>query len=190
MTKTIIKTAMILSLLITAKLIESVIPNLPNGLGDISSLLEITIVISSIAVGFKESFFAIFIYIVAIAWISPHMFMGGVVWAKDAATFAGVYFLDYFIPLVILSFVGLFKFKKKLHIFLLASLLIFVNYISHSFAGVIFWKSYAWKGWSIYPYSFTMNLIKFGVIILASNSIIPLALILKPKLNKKNSWAD
>ncbi len=186
MTKLIIKSSMILALLITMKLIEKVIPNLPSGLGDVSSLVELTIILSSIAIGFKETIVSVLIFLIIISWISPSIFIGGVIWTKNAQGFLGVYFLDYFLPLILISFAGAFNFEKNIFVYLWVSFLLLLNYLSHSFAGVIFWKSYAWNNWGVYAYSFTANLVKFSILFVLTNTMIPLALLLKKKYNKKN----
>jgi len=66
------------------------------------------------------------------------------------------YLLDYIVPFMVLGVAGIFKkgLSKPISFALGIALGSFLRYISHSFAGVLFWGSYAPVGMNVYFYSF------------------------------------
>lgn len=66
------------------------------------------------------------------------------------------YLLDYIVPFILLGFAGIFKdalTKRSSFIYGIA-LGSFLRYLSHGFAGVVFWKDYAPEGMNYWFYSF------------------------------------
>ena len=155
--------AMMLALLLTMKLIQTLIPDLPNGLGDVVVLSELVIITFSLFLKPTRIFFVVAIYAFGIVWINPGIFIAGITYVSGAKEIAGVYFLDYVIPLFLLATPALFKSNwMKIISFITA---VAIGYISHVLAGVIFWGSYSWSGWSVWTYSIVANMIKTGVIL-------------------------
>ncbi|MBU0997795.1 MAG: energy-coupled thiamine transporter ThiT [Firmicutes bacterium] len=66
------------------------------------------------------------------------------------------YLLDYIVPFVLLGFAGLFNqaLTKRSHFILGMSIGSLLRYLSHGFAGIVFWKDYAPEGMNYWFYSF------------------------------------
>ncbi|MBN3534790.1 hypothetical protein [Mycoplasma procyoni] len=184
--KDIVITAVILALLIAGKTIEKVIPDLPNGLGNIAKISEAFLLIATISVGFKRTVIALFIYIVVISLIFASFFIGGVFYVQSFAKQTGVYFLDYFIPLFLIAVIGLFRKLKKRFLILIAFGFVFLALLSHTISGIIFFKEYlepAIKSEIFYwLLSFGLNLLGYVAFVVG---VIPMVFLAK-SLNKHN----
>lgn len=163
---------MLLALLIIAKLFQKLIPDLPNGLGDVFQILPIVIATSSLLIDKKVILISVSIYIFGIAWINPSIFINGTQWVYGASNVAGVYFLDYVIPLFLMVLPSLFKTRINIFICLLIS--ITLGYISHVLSGWVFWGSYSWSGWGVWAYSFAANAIAYGTTLAVMILIFPI----------------
>lgn len=164
--KDISKMGLMLAMMIAAKFLNSIIPDLPNGLGDAVPMLPLTIVLWSIFMDVKSILFVLSIYM-GITWISPHIFISGIEWVYKPINIFGVYMLDYFIPLFALAIMSF----KKVYLIPLALL---INYFSHVGSGVVFWGDYAWSGWGVWAYSLMANSIQFSILIVITILLIAL----------------
>lgn len=154
-------TGMVLAIMMVTKYIQSFIPDLPNGLGDISVLMEVIIIAGSFIVGWKIVLSATIIYLL-LGLISIPTFFGGLLYVNSNVTKIEVYFLDYFLPLITLTIAGILK-NWSAYVFVPA--LVFINYIFHVLSGIIFWGSYAWKGYGAVAYAFAANAIRNGTML-------------------------
>ena len=155
-----------------AKLVDFVIPDLPNGLGDVSLIFPLAIIGLSILLEWKQMVFVISIYIFGFVWLNPHMFIPGIEYVTKMKNVVGVYFLDYVIPVLALSSPALFK-GNKLKIILIS---IIIKYTSHVCSGLVFWSDYAWSGWAPITYSIIANLIVCGPLFIIA---IPYSILLQ-----------
>ena len=71
-------------------------------------------------------------------------------------TYAGMMALDYIVAFGVLGLSGLFR-KRRNGLFYASIVCILLRYACHTASGVILWGSYAWDGWSVFPYSLVYN---------------------------------
>ena len=177
---------MILSIFIVAKLIDLYMPKLPAGLDEATAIFPFTIVSASLFTGFRRTFIPLLIYVFGISWIGGGaFFMGPLVYSADIAAnsnitnaeaYAGIYFLDYVIPLLVLAIPSLYVKSKKGVIFLVI-LSIMINYLSHVSSGYIVWRPFGPAlGMSFIPYIFVGNIIRFGFLMILTLSSLRLIL--------------
>ncbi|WGI37048.1 hypothetical protein [Mesomycoplasma lagogenitalium] len=140
--KKLVIISVVLSLVIFSKFIEMIVPDLPNGLGNIFKLSEIILFMSAIIFGFSVAFVAINIYLIIIAPIFSGFFLSGIFYIDGITNQIAIYFLDYFIPLNFLTFIAFFNSKKSKQIFFYAYLIIFIILLSHTISGYVFFKNY------------------------------------------------
>lgn len=185
--KKIVFSALILSLIMVTKIIESFIPDLPNGLGNVAKLSEITILLSSIIFGPIITLISVLIYISLISPIFSSFLISGIFYVEKIESRIGVYFLDYFIPLILISLVGLGNKFKNHYIYLFAYLMTFLVLISHSISGIIFFKEYLEpiikEDIFYFLLSFGLNLLGYIIFFVG----LPLYIYLAKKLNKNFS---
>lgn len=175
---------MLLALFIVAKFVQKFIPDLPNGLGDVTVLMEVLIILSSLVVGWWRTAIAVLIYIGLFAWLDISTFMGGLLWVDKTSDKFWIYLLDYLIPLLAISLAGLFKNKNIFWNIANVIIVITINYGAHVISGVVFWGSYAWSGWGATAYSFAANAIRNGVMLALGLVVTPIAFYaIKPHLN-------
>lgn len=181
-----VKTALFLSLIFVVKIIQKFIPDLPNGLGDITVLLEVLIVAGSIIIGWNYALFATILYLL-FGLIDIPIFFGGLLWVQGITKFY-VYLLDYFIPLIALCFASLFA-KTYKHLIINVIVVNIINYLCHVLSGIIFWGSYAWDGWGPVAYSLAANGIR-NLVMLSVTIIIAIPAQKVPKniFQKSHSW--
>ncbi|WP_436359077.1 hypothetical protein ACR34G_01690 [Mycoplasma sp. 480] len=141
-TKEIIFSAFVLALIVISKFIEKIIPDLPNGLGNIAKIHEIVILISSIAFGVLITIIPVLIYLVIISPIFSAFFISGIFYVENIQDKIGVYFLDYFLPLILIALIGIFKKIKNLKLILFSYAITILILLSHSTSGYIYFKEY------------------------------------------------
>ncbi|NQZ29425.1 MAG: energy-coupled thiamine transporter ThiT [Mycoplasmatales bacterium] len=149
--------ALILSMFIAAKSINSLIPELMPGIK--FQLIYILLPIISLVFGWKISGITMFIYIFIIAWWAPTFFIHGITYVKGAKNIFLEYLLDYIIPILALAIIpGLvLKFENKLWVFLFITIAFILTFLSHFIAGIVMWGSYAQWGYGPIVYSATAN---------------------------------
>ncbi|MGZ9453454.1 hypothetical protein ACXX84_00045 [Mycoplasma sp. AC157] len=141
-TKEIIFSAFVLALIVISKFIEKIIPDLPNGLGNIAKIHEIVILISSITFGVLITIIPVIIYLVIISPIFSAFFISGIFYVENIQDKIGVYFLDYFLPLILIALIGMFKKIKNLKLILFSYAITILILLSHSISGYIYFKEY------------------------------------------------
>ncbi|MGZ9428721.1 hypothetical protein [Mycoplasma sp. 1012] len=141
-TKEIIFSAFVLALIVISKFIEKIIPDLPNGLGNIAKIHEIVILISSITFGVLITIIPVIIYLVIISPIFSAFFISGIFYVENIQDKIGVYFLDYFLPLILIALIGMFKKIKNLKLILFSCAITILILLSHSISGYIYFKEY------------------------------------------------
>lgn len=138
---------------------------------------------------FSPSYGAIPLVLISLRRGAKYGLLAGLVWGLLHFALGKVYYLsfsqvllEYILAFLAMGLAGYFapSFQKALkakeqltavkQAFLAASLAVFVRYLIHYIAGVIFWGSYAPEGMSAYWYSFTVNgtaggLTLFGVLL-------------------------
>ena len=149
--------ALILSMFIAAKSINSVIPELLPGIK--FQLIYILLPIISLVFGWKISGICMSIYILIIAWLSPTFFIHGITYVKGGQYVFLEYLLDYLIPILSLAIIpGLvWKVKNKLWVFLFITIAFMITFLSHFTAGIVMWGSYAQWGYGPVAYSAAAN---------------------------------
>ncbi len=153
----IVVCALILSMFIAIKSINSLIPELLPGIK--FQLIYILLPIISLVFGWKISGICMFIYVFIIAWLSPTFFIHGITYVKGAQYVFLEYLLDYLIPILSLAIIpGLvWKVKNKLWVFLFITIAFIITFLSHFIAGIVMWGSYAQWGYGPIAYSATAN---------------------------------
>ena len=183
----IVKVSLTLSLIFTLFIIQSFIPDLPNGLGDIAIIAEMCIITTSVIIGWGYALISVLFYLF-LGLINIPMFFNGLLYVSKTSTKVYVYILDYFLPLISLTLSSTFSKSYKS---LLANIIIIniINYLLHVTSGIIFWSSYSWKGWGPITYSFASNAIRNGVL-LASSLLLSWGLWKFPKniFNRELRW--
>lgn len=125
---------------------------------------------------FNPSFGAIPLVLISLRRGTQYGLLSGLIWGLLHFALGKVYylsfsqvFLEYVLAFIAMGLAGCMasQFQKALkeeeqrqamgYAFLAASLAVFVRYLIHYIAGVIFWGSYAPEGMSAYWYSFTVN---------------------------------
>jgi len=186
-TQNIVKISLLLSLIFVAFIIQSFIPNLPNGLGNVAIIAEMILLSGSIILGWRYALISILFYLM-LGLINIPMFFNGLLYTTKTSTKIYVYLLDYFLPLISLSLSSIFKKRFK---FLIINIVItnIINYLLHVTSGIIFWSSFSWKGWGPIAYSFASNAIRNSVM-LATSLFLSLGLWKFPKniFNKEQEW--
>ncbi|TCG10514.1 energy-coupled thiamine transporter ThiT [Mycoplasma todarodis] len=149
--------ALILSMFIAAKSINSLIPELLPGIK--FQLIYILLPIISLVFGWKISGITMSIYIFIIAWLAPTFFIHGITYVKGAKFVFLEYLLDYAIPILSLAIIpGLvLNFENKLWVFLFITLAFVITFFSHFIAGIVMWGSYAQWGYGPVAYSAAAN---------------------------------
>ena len=190
---------MILSIFVTAKLIDIYMPKLPAGLDEATALLPFAIVSASLFAGFRRAFVPLLIYVFGISWIGGGtFFMSPLAFSADIASnssmsngeaYAGIYFLDYVIPLLILVLPSLYT-KNKKGVVILTIVAMLINYFSHVASGYIVWKPFGPAlGMGFIPYIFVGNIIRFGF--LTTLTLLSLRIILsKRKLIAQDGYLN
>ncbi|MGZ9431351.1 hypothetical protein [Mycoplasma sp. CB776] len=183
-TKEIIFSAFVLALIIISKFIEKIIPDLPNGLGNIAKIHEIIILISSISIGFISTVIPVLIYLIIISPTFSGFFISGIFYVEKIQDRIGVYFLDYFLPLILITTIGIFKKFKNLNLIFISYIITIFILISHSISGYIYFKEYLKpiKNIPIFYFllSFGLNLLSYIVFFIS----LPLLVISSKILNR------
>lgn len=189
-TRRIVNSGIVLSLLIVAKLLEAVLPDLPSGLGEYIPLFDLFIILSIFLFSKWDVLISTLIYLLLIVWISPPIFIGGILWVEKLSTKIFVYVLDYLIPTLIILSPSFFitKYKGFWKSFLIVLLAIFAMYVSHVFSGLLFWSSYAWNGWMPFTYSVVANGPKLLIMIFLSTPIIKIGISLRNAIVKESVY--
>ncbi len=162
----IVKVSLLLSLIFVSFIIQSFIPQLPNGLGNVAIIAEMIILSASVILGWVYSLISVLFYLF-LGLINIPMFFNGLLYASNNSTKVYVYLLDYFLPLVSLSLSSIFN-KSFKSLFINIIVVNILNYLFHVTSGLIFWGSYSWNGWSATSYAFASNGIRNGVMIASS----------------------
>lgn len=138
--KNIVILALMLSLLIVSNLIAYVIPSLPNGLGSVFVIFEVMVILFSFVLGFSRTIIVGIIFYGIVAWTGLPFFMAGVTYVKGIENIAGVYFLDYVIPFIILASSGLLYQKNPRYYIAIMSVTVTIiaAYLSSVISGIIF----------------------------------------------------
>ncbi|CAM9099119.1 energy-coupled thiamine transporter ThiT [Mycoplasma todarodis] len=149
--------ALILSMFIAAKSINSLIPELMPGIK--FQLIYILLPIISLVFGWKISGITMSIYIFIIAWLAPTFFIHGITYVKGVKYVFLEYLLDYVIPVLSLAIIpGLvLRFENKLWVFLFITIAFVLTFLSHFTAGIVMWGSYAQWGYGPVAYSAAAN---------------------------------
>lgn len=181
-TRDIVYIAIFLALFIIFKFIEKTIPDLPNGLGNISKIDEILLIFLALIFRPKHLFSIIFIYFLIFCSIFSGFFIPGIFYVNGNGNRFFVFILDYLIPyflLISLSFIN----KKKIWITILMTfLIVLLTLISHTISGYIFFKDYIIEAkpefknsWAwIILWSFLLNSLGYVILIIA---IVPINFI-------------
>lgn len=189
--KNITNSALIITLLIVAKLIEFVIVDMPFGLGEYVPLFEITLLISVFTFDKKEVITSSLIYILCIVWISMPVFLSGLLWVNSIQTKSLVYLLDYLLPTLVLLIPLQFRNKTSNLKLLITLTSLTTMYFFHVISGYVFWSSYAWDGYGPFAYSLVANLPKFLSLSFVSYGIIKLSFTLSTlhRRGKYERWS-
>ncbi len=153
----IVVCALILSMFIAAKSINSLIPELLPGIK--FQLIYILLPIISLVFGWKITGITMSIYIFIIAWLAPTFFIHGITYVKGAKFVFLEYLLDYMIPILSLAIIPgiVLRFENKLWVFLFITVAFVVTFLSHFTAGIVMWGSYAQWGYGPVAYSAAAN---------------------------------
>lgn len=173
-----------LALFIIFKFIEKTIPDLPNGLGNISKIDEIFLMLLALLFKPKNIFTMVLIYFLIFASIFSGYFLSGIYYVQNNWNRFFVFVLDYFIPYILIIMISFFNHKKTIITILISFMFIIFSLISHTISGYIFFREYiieAKPEFENYPlfiwlWSFVLN--AFGYIVLLI-LIIPLNFIAK-----------
>lgn len=194
--KEIVFIGIFLTLLIIAKIFDNLIPSIPFG-GSLGNLYEIVLLFGSFLLGFKISFTANIIYLLVFCISFPGIFASGIFLVGNntelLSTIVGIYFLDYFLPLTVLTIAGLF-YKKKIRIkILVLIILLFLNLIFHALSGYIFFSSFASESsLGIHLYIWSYNIVASSILYIFSIPIVISTSKIQPfilsKFFNNNTW--
>lgn len=189
-TRSIVNTSLILSLLLIAKVLEVALPDLPAGLGEYIPLFDFIIILSILVFSKWEVLTASLIYLLAIVWLGPSIFISGILWVDTLKVKLFVYMLDYFLPCIFLISIAFFIKSKtgfwKTYMLIITS--IFAMYLSHVLSGVLFWSSYAWSGWGPIAYSVVANGPKLLIMCAMSLPILKIGYAIRKSIVRGNVY--
>ena len=186
-----------LSIIIIGKLMDLFLPHLPGGLDEGTAILPLIIISGSILIGFKRAIVPVVLYVFVVMWIGSGIFMQPLASASwiskhssmnQAEVYSGIYFLDYVIPLFVLTLPSLFKSKRNI---IIASLIsIITNYLFHVLSGYVIWSSFGsmW-GMAMIVYSFIGNGVRF-LFLLITSLLITSVLIKNKKHIVQNGYVN
>ncbi|WP_041362965.1 hypothetical protein [[Mycoplasma] mobile] len=192
--KEIVYISFFLAILLLVAAFEYLVPSLPFGAG-IADFLQISLIFGVLVLGFKIGIFAILIYLLVFATSLPFIFASGVIiFPGEIDKAIGIYFLDYFIPLISIAFLGIF-YKTKIWIKItIGFCALILTWMSHAISGYVFFSVFTPTSFpgGVHAYIWLFNLVGLSTLFLllvplvfASHKLQPIIL---RKLSLLKTW--